>query len=217
MPPTRHGTRFSIAYAGSIYLDRDPRLLFRATARVIARLGITPERRGLDFIGNVENYDGVPVSQIAREEGIAQFVTVGPSRPRPAMLDFLMHATMLVSLPQDSDLTIPSKIFEYMQFDACLLALAKHGSATELLLRDSGADVVAPLDVDAMAALITIVVNSTPVGSVHCASLAISASAGVARQQFCSTRLMNSWPLPVDRKLDVTVGEDFLTHSNART
>jgi len=70
------------------------------------------------------------------------------------MLEFLTHATMLVSLPQDSDLAIPSKIFEYMQFDAWLLALAKHGSATELLLRDSGADVVAPLDVDAMAALI---------------------------------------------------------------
>ncbi len=154
LPPTRHSARFSIAYAGSIYLDRDPRLLFRATARVITELGLNPERIGLDFIGNVENYDGVPVSQIAREEGIADFVTVGPSRARPAMLEFLTRASMLVSLPQDSDLAIPSKIFEYMQFNAWLLALANRGSATELLLRDSGADVVAPLDVAAMTDLI---------------------------------------------------------------
>jgi len=154
LPPTLHGTRFSIAYAGSIYLDRDPRLLFRAAALVIADIGIPKERFGLDFIGNVENYNGLPVTQIAREEGIAQYVTVGPSRARQEMLKFLANATMLVSLPQDSDLAIPSKIFEYMQFDAWLLALANRGSATELLLRDSEAHVISPNDVDAMAAVL---------------------------------------------------------------
>ncbi|HEU4564082.1 MAG TPA: hypothetical protein VFS05_05525, partial [Gemmatimonadaceae bacterium] len=152
LPAARHGARFTIAYAGSIYIDRDPRLLFRAAARVIAELGLAPEQFGFDFIGNVEEYEGTPTSQIAREEGIAPYVRVGPTRPRAAMLDFLAGATMLVSLPQDSDLAIPSKIFEYMQFDAWLLALADRDSATELLLRDTDADVAAPRDVDAIAA-----------------------------------------------------------------
>ncbi|MEJ7811579.1 MAG: hypothetical protein WKG32_14295 [Gemmatimonadaceae bacterium] len=152
VPRARRSGRFTIAYAGSIYIDRDPRLLFRAAARVIADLALTPARFGFDFIGNVEHYDGVPVSQIAREEGIQAFVTSGPSRPRAAMLDFLAGAAMLVSLPQDSDLAIPSKIFEYMLFDAWLLVLATPGSATEQLLRDTGADVAAPKDVDAIAA-----------------------------------------------------------------
>ena len=59
---------------------------------------------------------------------------------------FLASADLLVSLPQDSNLAIPSKIFEYMRYEASLLALAEPGSATEELLRTSGADVVAPND-----------------------------------------------------------------------
>src|SRR5262249_44033992 len=66
-------------------------------------------------------------------------------------MEFLADATVLLSLPQDSDMAIPSKIFEYMQFEAWILALAPPGSATELLLRDSGADVIPPDDEEAIA------------------------------------------------------------------
>ena len=57
-------------------------------------------------------------------------------------------ASILVSLPQDSHLAIPSKIFDYMRFEARLLVLAQPESATAEHLRDSGADVVAPMDVE---------------------------------------------------------------------
>jgi hypothetical protein len=61
---------------------------------------------------------------------------------------------VLVNLPQDSHLAVPSKVFEYLRFDAWLLVLAEPGSATELLLRDSGADLAAPDDVDAIARIL---------------------------------------------------------------
>lgn len=48
-------------------------------------------------------------------------------------------------------MAIPSKVFEYMRFDAWLLALAERGSATEEVLRGSGADVVGPDDVAGIA------------------------------------------------------------------
>jgi protein-tyrosine-phosphatase len=69
-------------------------------------------------------------------------------------MEFLADATVLLSLPQDSDMAIPSKIFEYMQFDAWILALAAPGSATELLLRHSGSDVVSPDDVQEIAGVL---------------------------------------------------------------
>src|SRR5262249_56995170 len=65
--------------------------------------------------------------------------------------EFSGDAAGRLSLPQDSDMAIPSKIFEYMQFEAWILALAPSGSATELLLRDSGADVIPPDDEEAIA------------------------------------------------------------------
>ena len=69
-------------------------------------------------------------------------------------MEFLAQSTMLVSLPQDSDLAIPAKIFEYVQFSAWLLALATPESAAGLLLDGSGADRVSPDDVNGIAAVL---------------------------------------------------------------
>jgi hypothetical protein len=67
---------------------------------------------------------------------------------------FLAQASMLVSLPLRTAMTLPAKLFEYMRFDAWILALAEPGSATAELLRDTDADVVTPGDVDGIAAAI---------------------------------------------------------------
>lgn len=154
IPEPRGRNRFVIAYAGTIYLDRDPRLLFRAAARVIAELELSPDEFGIEFIGHMEGGDGRSIHAMAREEGIEAYVSAGPPRPRPEAMEFLSRAAMLVSLPQDSDMAIPSKIFEYMQFEAWLLALVHPDSATGLLLAGTDADVVAPHDVNAIAAVL---------------------------------------------------------------
>ena len=154
LPPPRRGHRFVVGFAGSIYLDRDPRLLFRAAARLVAELSLQPADFGIDLIGNVESYGGVPVSEMARQEGVGDYVTTGPARPRAQALDFLAGAAMLVSLPQDSDMAIPAKVFEYTQFEAWLLVFARRDSATELLLRGSDADVVDPQDVAGTTAVL---------------------------------------------------------------
>jgi len=154
VPASQHGRRFVIAYAGSIYLDRDPRPLFRAAAQLVTERGLSPSEFGIEFMGDVRTFDGVPIEQIAREEGMEAFVQTYPPRPRAEALAFLARATMLVILPQDSDMAIPAKIFDYMQFDAWLLALAEDGSAVEQLLRGSSADVVPPDAVDTLAGLL---------------------------------------------------------------
>lgn len=151
VPRSRHGGRFTVAYAGTIYLDRDPRPLFRAVAEVVRCLGLGPEGLGVELMGEVKSYDGIPIEAIAREAGIEAFVRTRPPRPRREVMKFLADATLLLSLPQDSDMAIPSKIFEYMEFDAWILALASPGSATELLLRHTSADVVSPDDVQGIA------------------------------------------------------------------
>ena len=151
LPPQRVGRRFVVGYAGTIYLDRDPRPLFRAAARVIPELELSPEDFGLAFMGSSGSLGGVDVRQMAAEEGVDAYLELRPSGPRRDALDFLANATMLVSLPQDSDMAIPSKIFEYMRYDAWLLAMAAPESATSQLLAGTQADVVQREDVDALA------------------------------------------------------------------
>ena len=154
LPQMSVNSVFRVAYAGSIYLDRDPRPLFRAAARVIGEFSLRVDALRLEFMGAAESYGGVSLEALAREAGIAEHVTVHPRRSRPEMLKFLAGMAVLVSLPQDSRLAIPSKIFEYMRFPAWLLAMAEPDSATALLLRETAADVVSPNDESRIAQIL---------------------------------------------------------------
>ena len=61
---------------------------------------------------------------------------------------------MLAVLPQDSDLAIPAKVFDYLRYNAWLLALAEPSSATAQLLNGTGADLVMPDDVTGITAVL---------------------------------------------------------------
>lgn len=137
--------RFTIAQAGGLYGGRDPRHLFRAVGELARERGLTPEKLGVHFIGSTD-YEGRSLMQIAEEEGIAPFLISEPARPRGEALRVLQQAAVLVLLPQELHHCIPGKTFEYVQFAAWILAIAAPGSATELLLRDTGALVVGPGD-----------------------------------------------------------------------
>jgi len=146
-PPTR---RFLIAYTGTIYLDRNPRPLFEAAGRVVRAASLSPDEFGIELMGTVHSLDGVSIADVARDAGLGEYVRLRPPAPRREALEFMAHAAMLVDLPQDSTMAIPSKVFEYMSFPAWILAMAERDTATELLLRDTPADVVRPGDVEAI-------------------------------------------------------------------
>ncbi|MEO5817797.1 MAG: hypothetical protein ABIT20_21185 [Gemmatimonadaceae bacterium] len=148
LPATRRDTRFRLRFAGSIYLDRDPRSCFKAAKRLITELNLTPQQFLIEFVGQVYRYAGTPTLLIAEEEGIRDYVRVSGLVPRKESLEFLAGATMLLSLPQDSDFAVPAKIFEYVRFEAWMLVLSTTESATGRLLKDSEADVIDHTDVD---------------------------------------------------------------------
>ena len=148
--PVTRSTRFTIAYAGNIYVGRDPTVFFAALARVIRDLSLTPEQIGADFLGGGDYARDIVLSA-AREAGIAPFVSHTPRQSHREALAFLSRAPMLLNLPQHHHLAIPAKVFEYVQMPSWLMVLAESGSATELLLRDSTADVLDPRDVDGIA------------------------------------------------------------------
>ncbi len=150
IPPSRRGGKFVIAHAGTIYLDRDPRALFQASARLIADLNLTPDDFGLEFIGSFES-GGYPIHDVIRQEGLERYVTVGASRPHAQAMEFMANATMNVAMSGSNVTAIPAKTFECVRFEAWLLALSEPHSATALLLNGTDADVVGPTDVNGIA------------------------------------------------------------------
>jgi len=154
LPSATPTGKFTIRFAGSICLDRDPTMFFRAASRVVRRLDLTPVDFAIEFVGAVDEIGGRTVVQIATEEGVADFLEVGGSVPRDAAMRFLAGGTVLLNLPQDSDLCVPAKIFEYVRFNAWMLVLASDASATADTLRGTTADIVDPNDIEAMATII---------------------------------------------------------------
>ena len=75
-------------------------------------------------------------------------------QPRDEALRFLAQASVLVTLHQDSNLAVPGKVFDYMRFNAWVLALTERGSATAEVLTQTAADIVLPADVDGLAAVL---------------------------------------------------------------
>jgi len=146
LPEIGRDGRFVVAHAGTLYIDRDPRAVLEGAAMVIAELGLTPAEFGLGFMGVSRGDGGFPVAEVAEELGIGPYLTVEGPRPHDDAVRFMATATVLLTLTGSNRTAIPAKTFECMQFDAWLLALSAPGSATESLLRGTGADVVAPND-----------------------------------------------------------------------
>lgn len=154
LPPQRRGGRFTIGYAGTVYDYGDPGSLFRAAARVIRDFSLTPADFGMDFIGSFKDGGEQSLRAMARAEGVEEFVSVGPARSHEGAMEFMSQATMLVTFPGWNSVAIPGKVFECVRFDAWLLALSDSGSATDLLLRGTDADVVPRDDIDRIARVI---------------------------------------------------------------
>ncbi|MEO8333656.1 MAG: glycosyltransferase [bacterium] len=154
LPPTKRDSRFRLRFAGSIYMDRDPRSCFKAAKRVITELNLTPQQFLIEFVGQVYRYAGTPTLKIAEEEGIREYVRVSGLVPRKESLEFLAGGTMLLSLPQDSDFAVPAKIYEYLRFEAWMLVMAAADSATGMLLRGTEADVVDHDDIDGITRIL---------------------------------------------------------------
>ncbi len=143
--PGEQGSRFLISYAGMIYGGRDPRALFKGVRRAIDAEGIAPEQLEVRFMGS-DQYGARPLAEIAAEQGLTGYFFSEPAQVRSAALALLRKSAMAVVLPQKYQHSIPGKVFEYVQAATWVLSLAEGGSATDLLLRESGADCVAPDD-----------------------------------------------------------------------
>jgi hypothetical protein len=146
----RVGGHFSVVHAGSVYLDRSPATFLAAARQVIDRLQLTPAEFRIEFLGPAPE-GAATINRDAANRDMSAFVHVLPRKLRVDALAHLAGATMLLNLAQDSAYAIPSKVFEYLQFNAWVLALANPGTPTHDVLLNTGVDLASPADIPAIA------------------------------------------------------------------
>lgn len=144
---------FDIVHAGSLYSGRDPRALLRAVRQFFDAVPSAIPHVRVVFIGQ-DTYEGVPLGKIARECGIDEvFNSRGPI-PRREALQLSGNASINVVLPQDWSHSIPSKLFEYVQFPAWILALSQPTDAITQFLRGTSSPALTPGDTAGIAQFI---------------------------------------------------------------
>jgi hypothetical protein len=151
LPEPAHGKVFVLAYAGAIYADRSPRNLFRAVRLVADALELGAGDLQVELMGH---FDVDSIREMSRQEGVLEHVTLHPAGSIRDVAGLLSRAAILVNLAQDSNLAIPSKIFEYMVYPSWLLAFAERDTATGQILAGTGADVIHPEDVEGVTHVI---------------------------------------------------------------
>lgn len=138
--------KFVMLFAGSIYLDRDPRPLIEGFFDFVRRGTFTTEDVELRFVGEVFSYGGISLPEYVEQLGISEFVSFHPPVDRSALARHMAEAIVLINLPQGASLCVPSKLYEYFEYPSWLLAIERKSTATYNLLSTTDAIICDPLD-----------------------------------------------------------------------
>lgn len=146
--PRRSRTeRFTVTYAGSLYMGRrSPLPLFRALSSLIQAGEIARDRIRLDLFGWCDTAEGRPVARMAAECGLDGCVSVTGPLGRQETLRRLVRSDLLLLLAEGWAYQIPGKTYEYLRAGRPILALTSAGALADLLQRTGGAWVVDPAD-----------------------------------------------------------------------
>lgn len=140
---------FLLAHAGQFYGPRSPIPLFRALRAAVERRPELASTLQLHLVGP-DHYDGTPLAQLARSEGVHALVHVYGPRPHHETLRRLAAADALLlaaSHGAGADRHVPAKLFEYLALRRPILALLPDNHPALGILNEARAPaLVAPPD-----------------------------------------------------------------------
>jgi glycosyltransferase involved in cell wall biosynthesis len=145
------GRKFVITYAGSLYMGRSPRPLFRALRRLLDAGDLSAEDLRVDLFGFCDVVEGVGVADMAAEWGLAGCVKLAPLLGRAETLRRMAASDLLLLLQEGWHLQIPGKTYEYLRTGRPILALTSDGALADLLNQTGGAWVIRAADEAAAA------------------------------------------------------------------
>jgi glycosyltransferase involved in cell wall biosynthesis len=145
--------RFVVTHGGSLYRKRDPRPFLQALSELVRDKAIAESDILVRFLGSVDaKFD---THGWVREHKLESMVRIEPPVAHDQYLKALSSSDLLLLIQPDTDLQVPSKLFEYMAVGKPVLALAHSGATSEAVEEYGHGMVVEPYDVNAIKNAIT--------------------------------------------------------------
>lgn len=126
--------KFTVSYAGSMYVGRSPEPLF-AAIRDLRQDGTIEEGEILvKLAGYCDTIAGIPISTVVARYGLESSVEVNGLMPHAEALEMIRRSHLGLLLAPEQPMQIPAKVYEYMGLGTRILAIAKQGATRDLMV-----------------------------------------------------------------------------------
>jgi glycosyltransferase involved in cell wall biosynthesis len=140
--------RFVVTHGGSLYRKRDPRPFLEALSELVREKALAESDLLVRFLGSIDLKFDMP--SWIREHKLESIVNIEPPIAHDQYLKALASSDVLLLIQPDTDLQVPSKLFEYMAVGKPVLALAHEGATSDTVEGYGNGIVVKPYDVPAI-------------------------------------------------------------------
>lgn len=127
-----------IAYAGTFYYGRDPRLFLRSLAAFCRHRQIGPEQLRVDFVGACRSIGAVSVEKETSTLGLTDIIRFHDWLPHEDAKAFIAKADLLLLLAQHQPDQVPNKLYEYLGSRRPIMAFVDRDGETARMLRHVG-------------------------------------------------------------------------------
>lgn len=142
--------KFTITYAGTFYLGRNPELFLTALQALISNREIEKDQIHVRFIGSCRYLAGQSIEKIVENLDLCEIVTFVDQIPHHEAVTEMAKSHVLLLLAPDQPLQVPGKLFEYMGLNSFILAVCGPGATMNVLKKYPKAVIVPPANLDAM-------------------------------------------------------------------
>lgn len=129
---------FTIVYAGSLYLGRNPVRFLEGMARFISRRNLRPADLRVRFIGRCSEFENISIVELADRLGLKGILQVEDWMSHQEITKVSRAADALLIFAQKQPLQVPNKLYEYLATGTPILAFVDRDGESANLLRDAG-------------------------------------------------------------------------------
>ena len=136
--PSDRTAPLTITYAGTLYFERTPELLFQAFGELVREGKIRLAEFRIKLVGNCGHIRGEATHEMARRFGIEDSVDVLDWLPRADAVRLMQQSHLLLVLaPPNHRHMLPAKLFDYVGSGSQVLAIADAGPTRDFI-RETG-------------------------------------------------------------------------------
>ncbi len=139
--------KFTLTYAGTLYLGRSPEPVFKALNELVIEGQISLNDIRVKLVGNCQSINGHSITQLIQSYGLGSVVEVSDPVPYHKALEIIRCSHVALLFAPDQPFQIPAKVYDYIGMETKILALTEEGATRELIDSTGSGAALYPSDI----------------------------------------------------------------------